>query len=94
MDSLDWELTQLCRKMETNQRKESSKLTQTPHQSSDERVKLSTALELLDTIVKLGANDNRRHCRYCHVKMISPIEMHQKDCTWRRVLQLLNERRD
>jgi hypothetical protein len=26
MDSLDWELTQLCRKMDTNQRKESSKL--------------------------------------------------------------------
>jgi len=94
MDSLDWELTQLYRNVETNQRKESSKLAQTHNQSSDEGGKLSTALELLDTIVKQGANDNRRHCRYCHVKMISPIELHQKDCTWRRVLELLNERKD
>jgi hypothetical protein len=91
MDSLDWELTQLCRKMETNQRKESSKLAQTPNQSSDEPGKLSIALELLDTIVKNGSNDNRRHCRYCDVKMNSPIELHEKGCTWRRVLELLNE---
>jgi len=40
--------------METNQRKEPSKLAQTPNPSSDEPGKLSIALELLDTIVKNG----------------------------------------
>ena len=94
MDSLDWEMTQLCRKMETNQRKESSKLVRTPNQSSDKPDKLSVALELLDTIVKKGSNDNRRYCRYCNVKMDGPIELHKKDCTWRRALELLNEAKD
>jgi hypothetical protein len=94
MDSLDWELTQLCRKMETNQRKESSKLVRTPNQSSDKPDKLSIALELLDTIVKKGSNDNRRNCRYCDAKMSSPVELHNRDCTWRRALELLNEGRD
>jgi hypothetical protein len=94
MDSLDWELTQLCRKMETNQHKELSKLARTPNPSSDEPDKLSIALELLDTIVKKGSNDTRRYCRYCNVKMNSPIELHKKDCTWRRALELLNEGND
>jgi len=76
MDSLDWELTQLCRKMETNQRKESSKLARMPNQSSDKPDKLSIALELLDTIIKKGSNDNRRYCWYCNVKMNSPIELY------------------
>ena len=66
LDSLDWELTQLCRKMETNQRKDSRKLVRTP-QSSDKPDRLSIALEILDTIVKNGSNDNRRYCRYCNV---------------------------
>jgi hypothetical protein len=94
MDSLDWELTQLCRKMETNQRKESSKLVRTPNQSSDKPDRLSIALELLDTIVKKRSNDNRRYCRYCNVKMNGPIELHKKDCTWRRALELLTEGKD
>ena len=93
MDSLDWELTQLCRKMETNQRKESSKLARTLNQSSDQD-RLSIALELLDTLIKKGSNDTRRNCRYCDVKMSSPVELHNKDCTWRRALELLNEGND
>jgi hypothetical protein len=91
MDSLDWELTQLCRKMETNQRKESSKLARTPNQSSD---RLSIALELLDTLIKKGSNDTRRHCRYCDAKMSSPVELHNRHCTWRRALELLSEGTD
>lgn len=46
--------------------------------------KLSTALDLLEKLLKNGIRENRKYCKYCNAKMIIPIELHRLDCVLRR----------
>jgi hypothetical protein len=55
--------------------------------------KNSTALELLRIILETGAiNQNRRYCVYCKAAMAVPLELHRKECVWRRAWELLNDK--
>jgi hypothetical protein len=54
----------------------------------------TAALELLREILENGTNHHRRYCLYCKVAMAVPLELHRKDCTWRRAWQLVNEKKE
>src|SRR5262249_12937778 len=60
-----------------------------PNNESDE---LSIAIDLLREILKSDANQNRRYCTYCQTKMAAPLELHHKDCVWRRAWELVSTR--
>jgi hypothetical protein len=53
---------------------------------------LSAPLDLLREILKNGTNHNRRYCLYCKVAMAVPVELHRKDCVWRRAWELVNDK--
>jgi hypothetical protein len=55
--------------------------------------RLSTALELLRTILETGTtNQNRPLLRYCKAAMAMPLELHRKECVWRRAWELVNRK--
>jgi hypothetical protein len=61
--------------------------------SDDDSARLSTALELLRTILETAAiNQNRRYCVYCKAAKAVPLELHRKDCVWRRAWELVNRK--
>jgi hypothetical protein len=64
-----------------------------PRPLSDDSGKLSTALTLLEKILRDGTNENRRYCKYCKIIMKSPVELHKTDCTWRLAWELVNQRK-
>lgn len=61
-----------------------------PRTDESDSEKLSVALGLLREILKTGTNHNRRYCVYCKVTMSAPVELHKRECAWRRAWQLVN----
>jgi hypothetical protein len=53
----------------------------------------SVALNLLREILQNETIHNRKYCVYCSVAMAVPLELHRKECVWRRAWKLVNEKK-
>jgi len=71
---------------------ESRSLQLSVRANSSEPANLPLALDLLKKILKDGTDQNRRNCVYCKVLMATPIDLHKKNCVWRRAWQLVSEK--